>query len=346
MRSQKPLLILAVTCGIAAGMPLDAQQNDSQAPQSQSSSSGWRRFGDHPSQPADQPGPGYDQQSPEAYDQQGPPQNAQQPPPQYDRQPQPYAQQPPAQYGPPPQLVIPAGTWINIRVNQPVSTDHNLAGDAFSGTLVQPVVVDGFVVARRGQMISGRVAEADRGGRVKGTSRLGLEITEISLADGRQVAIASQMIVRSAGTSTGRDAAAIGTSAGVGAAIGAIADGGFGAGMGALAGAAASTIGVMTTRGQSSVVYPETVLTFRIERPVVVNTERSPHAFQPVSQQDYGQTNLNSRAGGPPQRAAGPYSGGGYYPPYPYYASPFYAPYYGPSFFFYSGRGYGRGRRW
>jgi len=154
----------------------------------------------------------------------------------------------------PAELRLPAGSWITIRVNEPLSSDHNQPGDSFTGTLVQPLIANGMVIARHGQMIAGRIAEAQKAGRAKGTSRLGLEVTEISLVDGQQLPVKTQLIERRGDTSVGRDVGAVGVTAGVGAAIGASAAGGFGAGVGALAGAAASTIGVLVTRGKATVV--------------------------------------------------------------------------------------------
>ena len=82
-------------------------------------------------------------------------------------------------------LTVPAGTWVTVRVNQPISSDHNQQGDPFTATLAQPIVANGRVIARRGQTVAGVVAEAQKAGRVKGTSRLALQLTELSLADGR-----------------------------------------------------------------------------------------------------------------------------------------------------------------
>jgi hypothetical protein len=243
-------------------------------------------------------------------------------------------------------ITVPAGTWITVRVNEPLSSDHNQQGDAFTATLAQPLVANGRVIARRGQTVAGVVAEALKAGHVKGTSRLGLQLTEIGLADGRQIQINSRVIERRGNTSVGQDAAVIGTTTGIGAAIGAAADGGFGAGMGAIAGAAASTIGVLATRGRATEVYPETPLTFRLDTPINIPAEYA-EAFPPVTQQDYEQRSL-ARQG--PSLRQGP-------PPAPYYYSGVYSPYYygypyayGPSLFFYSGPRfyYGRGhyRRW
>ena len=235
----------------------------------------------------------------------------------------------------PAQLVLPAGSWITLRVNQFLTSDHNQAGDAFTATLSQPLTADGYVVARRGQTIVGRVAQSSKGGRVKGTSSLGLEITEISLVDGRQMPVRTQLIERTGGTSQGRDVAAVASTAGVGAAIGAVAAGGFGAGLGAIAGAGAATIGVLSTHGRATEVYPEMALTFRSLEPLTISTERTAMAFRPVTQTDYETRQLVERAG-PPRMAASPYYYGGYGYPYPYYYSPFYYGY-GPSFYFYGG---------
>jgi hypothetical protein len=198
------------------------------------------------------------------------------------------------------------------------------------------------VIARRGQTVAGVVAEAQKAGRVKGTSRLALQLTELSLVDGRQIPINTKLTQRRGDTSVGSDAAVIGTTTGVGAAIGAVADGGFGAGMGAIGGAVVSTIGVLVTRGRATEVYPEMPLTFRLEAPIKISAEYA-EAFPPVTQEDYEQQHLART--GPPMRYGPPpppyYYGGGY----PY----FYGPgFYGPSLFFYSGpRYFGRGyRRW
>ncbi len=212
------------------------------------------------------------------------------------------------------QLTLPAGTWISVRTDQVLSSDHNLPGDTFTATLAQPLVANGLVVARRGQILSGRVAEAVKAGRVKGTSRLALELADVTLADGENLPIHTQLMQYSGGTSQGRDAAAIGTATGVGAAVGAAADGGVGAGIGAGAGAAASTIGVLLTRGRPTEVYPESLLTFRTTEPITISTDRSPLAFVPARQEDYAPEAQVS-----PRLVRRPGYRGYPYPPYPYF---------------------------
>lgn len=242
---------------------------------------------------------------------------------------------PPA-YSVPPQLTIKSGTYVTVRINQVLSSDRNQAGDAFVATLERPIVVDGFVVAERGQTIAGHVTEAKKAGRVSGVSHLAVQLTDLTLADGQQAPIQSQMVTRTGPTSTGQDAGAIAGTTAVGAAAGAIGAGGTGAAIGAGAGAALGTIGVLLTRGRPTYITPESVLTFQIQAPVTVSTERAPQAFRYVTPSDYNQQaapRLQTRAPGayPPPRPY--YYGAGYpYPyPYPYYYGP---GFYGPSVFF------------
>lgn len=237
----------------------------------------------------------------------------------------------------PSQLTLPAGTFITVRANDTLSSNRNQPGDAFTATLSQPLIAQGYVIARRGETIGGRVADAQKAGRIKGTSRLGLELTDLSLVDGQQMPVRTELIQYAGGTSVGRDATAVATTTGIGAAIGAAADGGFGAGVGALAGAAASTIGVLVTRGRTTVVYPEDTLIFRTMVPVTISTDAAQQAFRMVRQEDYEPT-LQRRAA--VRRAPPPPYYNGYGRPWPYSYDPYF---YGPSLFIYSHPGIGLG---
>ena len=314
---------VAVTLALAI-YPAFAQ---SQAPVGEG---GWRKFGDGDGAVSSAPASA---QADEQQSAQRPPQferREQAPPPQNQ-------QQHPMQI--PSRVTIPAGTWLTVRVDQPVSSDHNRPGDSFTATLTSPVVANGIVVARRGQTLAGRVTETAKAGFVKGTSKLGVELIDLSIVDGQRVPIKTTLMKYEGGKSIGRDAAAIGTTTGIGAAIGGAAAGGFGAGMGAIAGAGASVIGVLSTRGRSTEIYPETAITFQLTDPVEISTERGGQAFQPIRQQDYETRQLQSRA---PVRQTAPPAYFGYGYGYPYYYSPYRT--YGPSFYFSGGSRYYGGR--
>ena len=196
---------------------------------------------------------------------------------------------------PPQTLTLPAGTVIRVRTDEWISTDRNVIGDSFSATLDQPIVVGGWVVARRGQAQTGRVSLVNKGGHGGGASELGVDLPELTLVDGQQLPLQTQLFQTSAGTSHGQDAAIIGTTTGVGAVIGAIAGRGVGAAIGAGIGATAGIIGVISTPGKPTEIPPETVLSFRLQAPVTISTANSQLAFQPVTQSDYDSHSAEGR---------------------------------------------------
>ncbi len=275
----------------------------------------------------------------------GDPQDQQQAPPPPPAQGVPQAA-PPVRYAPT-TITLPAGMWVTVRLNERLSSDHNQTGDAFTGTLLEPIVANGLLIARRGETVTGIVTEAQKAGRVSGVSHLKLELTGIQLADGRQIQVKTKLIDRRGNTSYGRDAFAIGATTATGAAIGAGVNGGVGAGVGAAAGLVVSTIGVLFTRGRATVVGPETPMTFSMETPITL--DNSQQAFQYPAQPDY-----NARYARPaPRPGYGSAYGPGYRPPPPYYGYyaapypyPYYPYYYGPSVVFGFGGRWGYGRRW
>jgi len=257
----------------------------------------------------------------------------------------PYSQDRPAPAAPsvqvqpiPSTLTVPAGTILLIRINEYLSSDRNQIGDHFTAVLENPIVVNGWVAARRGQVLVGQVKEARKAGRIKGTSELGVELTDMTVVDGRQVPILTELWKGSGGTSHAQDAGTIGTTTGLGALIGAAADWGTGAAIGAGAGAAAGIGAVLLTRGRPTILEPEEQLSFRLVDPVRIDTTQSQQAFLPVTQQDFDSGRLEGRG---PRRVAGGYPGPVFYPcGYygPCYAYPGFAGFYdgwgrGPGFY-------------
>src|ERR1035437_8557794 len=189
---------------------------------------GWRRWTDPPPAPAPQAQPAapdvqdQDPSQPVARtDSYGQPQQPQQQTQPQQQQQQPQQQQrndrPPAavpHYGLPSALTIKPGTFVTVRVEQELSSDRNQQGDVFNASLAQPIVVDGVVVAQRGQTVMGRVAEALKAGRAQGTSRLALQLIGLTLADGTQANVQSQLVNRNGQTSVGRDVATVATTTG------------------------------------------------------------------------------------------------------------------------------------
>jgi hypothetical protein len=247
-------------------------------------------------------------------------------------------------------LTIPSGAVVQVRTQQWLSSDQNHAGDMFDAVLDQPLIVNGWVVARRGQIVVGRVVLAQKSGHGNSESKLGVELSQLTVVDGQPLPVTTQLIQNARTRSQGRDAATIGGTTALGAIIGGVAGGGSGAAIGAAAGIGAGIATVMATPGRPTVIRPEELLTFQLQAPVNISTTQSQVAFRPVSQADYAR-DQDAYGNAPHLRYAGaPYRG---YPPPPSYyygcGGPW-ACYPGPVYFgpgFYGGvvfgpRGFGR----
>jgi hypothetical protein len=181
---------------------------------------------------------------------------------------------PPPAPEPPHTVTITAGTLISVRLNDPLSTKRNQPDEAFSATLDQPLVVDGFVIAERGARVEGRVVQAEQAGRVKGVARLLLELTRINLSDGQKVALHTDSFEKLGPETKKEDAAKIGAGAVLGTIIGAVAGGGKGAAIGAGAGGAAGAGTVAATRGKPAELPVETRISFKLDQPVTITEQR------------------------------------------------------------------------
>lgn len=167
-------------------------------------------------------------------------------------------------------ITIPAGTVLNVRLAERITSSGHTNGDTFSATFEQPLIVDGFVIAERGARVDGAIVESVGSGRVKGRAVLGLELKRFRSSDGQDVAIQTDTFRKEAESSAKSDAVKVGAAAGIGAAIGAIAGGGKGAAIGAAVGGGAGTGGVLATRGKDADLPAETRLSFRLASDVPV----------------------------------------------------------------------------
>ena len=167
-------------------------------------------------------------------------------------------------------VALPAGTMLAVRLIDRVSSDKSQAGDRFEGTVDTPVTVDGVVVVEKGSSVVGRVVRARKAGRMTAPSELVLELVELVCPSDR-VAIETDPIERS-GESSSRtgDAVAIGSTAALGTALGAIFGGGKGAAIGAATGGAVGAGGTLGTKGKPTSVKSEAVLMFRLRSSATV----------------------------------------------------------------------------
>ncbi len=158
-------------------------------------------------------------------------------------------------------VFLPAGTRVEVRLSQALSSAENKAGDAFDATLDKEIVVDGKTVIPRDTDVIGKVASAIGSGRVKGRAKMSINLTEIRIA-GKTYPIRTNILTFVAQGTQKQDAVKVGAGAAVGAVIGALAGGGKGAAIGAAAGGGAGTGVVLATKGKEVKFAPEQNFSF------------------------------------------------------------------------------------
>lgn len=110
-----------------------------------------------------------------------------------------------------PDIVIPAGTLMKVRLNHALSTASNRRGDRFTGTLVASVAPGGRTALPRGAAIEGLVRRCEPSGQPNGRAVLAVSAISVEL-DGRVYGFATSPVVRTsdavAGTAVGSTQAA------------------------------------------------------------------------------------------------------------------------------------------
>ena len=175
---------------------------------------------------------------------------------------------------PPPAVVnLPAGTRIRVRLDQDLGSKISQAGDSFTATVADDVVVNGQTVIPKESRADGTVIDAKPLGRFKGGASLSIRLDRVHTPWG-SYPVETSSIDRAEKGKGKRSAGFIGGGAGLGALIGGIAGGGKGALIGGLAGAGAGTAGTAFTGNHQIVLPAESLLTFRLEQPVQITEQR------------------------------------------------------------------------
>jgi len=164
-------------------------------------------------------------------------------------------------------ITVPAGTRILIRMIDSIDTTKQAAGFRFSASLETNLQAEDVVVAPRGTTVYGKLVSAESAGRMKGSSELGLELTDIVINGTSYPLLTSSYEIEGKGEG-GNTAKKVVGGAGLGALIGGIAGGGKGAGIGALIGGGAGTAVASSKKGQQLSIPSESLLEFRLAQPV------------------------------------------------------------------------------
>ena len=175
----------------------------------------------------------------------------------------------PSAPAPPPTVVIPVNTQLRVRLDEDLGSKISQPGESFGATVVDPVVVDGQTVIPPGAHAEGTVIDAKALGRFKGGALLEVRLERVRTQWG-SYPVATSTLERVEKGKGKRTAGFAGGGGAFGAIIGGLAGGGKGAAIGALAGAGAGTAGSAMTGNKEIFLPAETLVTFRLERPVHV----------------------------------------------------------------------------
>lgn len=170
----------------------------------------------------------------------------------------------------PPELVIPAGTPITVRLQERLSSASADPGERFDAVIDEPVVVNNQVVVPVGALATGHVVVARRSGRLHHPGELGLTLDSVTVGQ-QNIPLATSSVVARGGSHRKRNWAFIGGGTGGGALIGALAAGGKGALIGSGIGAAAGTTTAFVTGKKDVVFGSERRLRFRLNHEINVS---------------------------------------------------------------------------
>jgi len=166
-------------------------------------------------------------------------------------------------------VTLPAGTQIQVKLDQSIATNRTTSGDPFEASVAAPVLIDGKTVIPMNAPVKGRIVSVRESGRLAGVARMRMALESVEV-NGTEYQLHTGDFSRRGANHKKRNWAMIGGGAGGGALVGALAAGGKGALIGGPIGAGAG-IAAATLTGKKDFVLPaETMLTFELLNPVNV----------------------------------------------------------------------------
>jgi hypothetical protein len=166
-------------------------------------------------------------------------------------------------------LTLPAKTKLSVRIADELSSETAQPGQRFTSYLDTELRVGEILAVPRGSAVHGRVVAVEEAGNMSGTSSLTLTVTDMEVGGDVIPVLSSHYVVEGSSSSSDTGRKIVG-GAGLGALIGAIADGGSGAAIGAAVGAGVGTAASAATKGQQAEIASQTPLAFTLEQPLTI----------------------------------------------------------------------------
>jgi type IV secretory pathway VirB10-like protein len=172
------------------------------------------------------------------------------------------------------EVTVPADSVIGLQIETALSSETSHVEDRVTARVTRDVRADGRVAIPAGSRVLGSVSVVDRGGRMKEQARLGVRFHTVILADGTELPLQTETILREGDSPAQASAAKIGGAAIGGAILGAIFGGGKGAAIGGAVGGAGGTAAVMASDRRPAKIAAGSPVTVKVLSPVTVTVEK------------------------------------------------------------------------
>ena len=226
-------------------------------------------------------------------------------------------------------VTVPAGTLVQVRTAEAVSSKSAVEGTPVQFTVIRDVTAGGALAIPRGATVHGVVTEVRQAGPLAGSPELALRLTALDMG-GRSYPIESDLFRVKGPSKTDRTVGNVVGGALLGAIVGGVAGGGAGAAIGGVAGGTVGTAASAATHGPNAWIPAEALVTFHLADPVTVAAVTPDEANRLAQGLNQGGPQLHQRNAQPP------YGYGAYAYPYAYpYAPVYYRPYYYAGGFYY-----------
>ena len=172
------------------------------------------------------------------------------------------------------EVILPASAVIGLQVETPTSTERARVEDRVDARVSRDVMAAGRVAIPAGSRVVGSVTMVERGGKIKEQARLGIRFHTLVLADGTEVPLHTEQVIRNGDAPAGSSTKKIGGAAVGGAILGAILGGGKGAAAGGAIGAGAGTAAVMAGDRSAATLRQGEYLNVKLSSPATITVPR------------------------------------------------------------------------
>jgi hypothetical protein len=172
--------------------------------------------------------------------------------------------------------ILPSGTELTVRTAEDIDSSTAVVNQTFSAIVERDIIGESDDVIIPAGSHAVLVVRAVSSGGMTGSPDVVLDMQSMTVS-GRRYLVSTADLNENSGTGIGknrRTAETVGGGAALGTIIGAIAGGAKGAAIGVLVGAAGGAGVEVLNKGKDVRVPAETLLSFRLDKPVTLQTER------------------------------------------------------------------------